>query len=841
MKSKFTNYIKGLLLFSILFSTNYSYGEYINPIKKIENSDSVKNTTTTQPIIKFCSHNNKDNAITSINALNSFSNDPYLRTISSSSSLANFSQRAYKISDYSISLRGIILDNSYPSNTSPSWIAILSQLNSTSNNISINQNILGGIAGTYQIDPAMFEKKLTSFSWTSSNHVYSNGFQIMHNSGILKNGWSYSLAGSHHWAQKGYVEGTALQQSSYFADVKKTFNEKHSLSLTVMGSPTERWLSEYTQLEAYELKDNNHYNPNWGMYNNNIHSSKTVKSHIPIGILMHNWNISERLSLNTAISYTTGKTSFSELEWYDFRNPNPTYYRNLPSYYKEGYPFTHLDSLWTNDSDYSQIDWDSFYQVNKKNMFTINDAEGIAGNDIQGYRSLYYISSHNTEIKNINLSSSLLYKISNSTNLEFGINIKQNKSQSYKSLESLLGGEYVLDISKLSWYFIEEPSNDINNPNNVIYEGDTFGYNYLANTNSYTSYTTTTIIKDKFNLNFAGSIGFQQMWREGFMKNASFIENSYGVSKKQNYINYRLSSSYKYKLSKKHDIALSVLILSQAPDFNDLFILPEVSNLISDTVNSNLYSANISYRIKTKSLKSIVSVYYTNIRNQTLKQEFYDDVRGLEGVSALSSLNEVRQAVELGISYKITKNFTLNTAGTYGYYYYNSRPNIATYNYFKNEIYIYDEIAYVQNFRVPNIPQTMLSAGLDLHTNNNWLCNVKLNYLDNIYSEFSFITRTESFTQGIILPNQEWENYLDQEKLNGGFTVDMSISKTWKLFNNTHSIQTSLLVSNVLNNQDIMLAGKEPVVFYQEHRKYVNSKYLFMYGRNIFLTISYRL
>jgi hypothetical protein len=49
---------------------------------------------------------------------------------------------------------------------------------------------------------------------------------ITHNSGLMDNGWAYSISGSRRWAQEGYFEGTDYGANSFFASVEKRINKK---------------------------------------------------------------------------------------------------------------------------------------------------------------------------------------------------------------------------------------------------------------------------------------------------------------------------------------------------------------------------------------------------------------------------------------------------------------------------------------------------------------------------------------------------------------------------------------------------------------------------------------
>ena len=79
----------------------------------------------------------------------------------------------------------------------------------------------------------------------------------------------------YRWANEGFVEGTFYNSFSYLLGFEKRFNDRHSLSFTTWGSPTERAQQGSSTEEAYWLANDHYYNPNWGY--------QTVKS------VMHVW------------------------------------------------------------------------------------------------------------------------------------------------------------------------------------------------------------------------------------------------------------------------------------------------------------------------------------------------------------------------------------------------------------------------------------------------------------------------------------------------------------------------------------------------------------------------
>ncbi|MDE5750529.1 MAG: carboxypeptidase-like regulatory domain-containing protein, partial [Duncaniella sp.] len=136
-----------------------------------------------------------------------------------------------------------------------------------------------------------------SVAYTNSNYMLRAMAQ--YSTGLSKQGWAFSVSAIGRYANEGVIEGTFYNSYGLFASLQKVFNARHSLNLTVFGAPTQRASNSATYLEAYELADNNLYNPNWGYQNGEKRSAKIVETFDPTAILNWVWKPARETSLNT--------------------------------------------------------------------------------------------------------------------------------------------------------------------------------------------------------------------------------------------------------------------------------------------------------------------------------------------------------------------------------------------------------------------------------------------------------------------------------------------------------------------------------------------------------------
>ena len=96
------------------------------------------------------------------------------------------------------------------------------------------------------------------------------------------------------------------------------------------------------------------YNPYWGIQNGSKRNSRVKSVEEPIFMFSHFYE-TEKTQLTTSIAYQTGKQGRSRLDYANAPNPNPNYWRYLPTI-----------------SEKSQIDWNNLYDANRNSIAEVN-------------------------------------------------------------------------------------------------------------------------------------------------------------------------------------------------------------------------------------------------------------------------------------------------------------------------------------------------------------------------------------------------------------------------------------------------------------------------------------
>ena len=379
----------------------------------------------------------------------------------------------------------------------------------------------GGIGGSSNIN-TITESYAAGFngSVAYTNAAYMFRAMALYSTGINRHGWGLTVGAIGRYSDEGVIPGTFYNSAGYFLSLEKQFNKKHSLTLTTFGAPTQRATNSATYLEAYELADNNLYNPNWGWQDGKKRSAKIVETFDPTAILNWIWKPKAGTSLNTGFAFRSVNYSTSALNWYNARDPRPDYYRYLPSYYADNKEaFDMYTDLW-HTSSFRQIDWDALYQANY-----LNNEANAANPDGTRKGSTYILENRHSNQLNFILSSVLNHRLTDNMSLQAGISANYTRAHYYKSIRDLLGGEFWLDIDQFSERdFPDNPEllqNDLNNPNRHVTDGDVFGYNYYINAIQAKAWIQNMINLPKWDINYGLELSYTQFQRDGKMRNGS--------------------------------------------------------------------------------------------------------------------------------------------------------------------------------------------------------------------------------------------------------------------------------------------------------------------------------
>ncbi|WP_353079030.1 TonB-dependent receptor [Flavobacterium sp.] len=660
----------------------------------------------------------------------------------------------------------------------------------------------GGILGTQEINTrASLYRKGTRISMAGTNTNYSWRSMVTHNSGLMDNGWAYSISGSRRWAQEGYFEGTDYGANSFFASVEKRINKKHSLNFTAIYAQNTRGKSSPNTDEVNNLKGIK-YNSYWGWQDGKKRNSRDKDVEEPILMLSHYWKISDKTTLNTNVAYQTGSIGNSRLDFQTANNPDPTYYKNLPSYFSNLGDIAGANAAQNYFLNNSQINWNAMYYANQNS--SVNTG-----------KSVYALYEDRTDDKQITANSILFSDLSDNVKLNAGASFKKLKSHNFQNMLDLLGGQYFSDVDP--FYSGDQTQSDLNNPNRQIKVGDEYGYNYNLNAVVADAFTQFKFTYKKVDFYLAQSFSRTQYQREGLYRNGIYANTSFGKGSKQIFENFGFKGGLTYKITGQHLFDFNGVYMTKAPNMRNTFANARINNNITPELNSEtIASLDASYVVRTPKFKARVTGFASRVQNATEISFFYaegigeDDNGDVDSFISelLTGIEKRNFGAEIGLEYQFTSTIKGTVAASYGQYLYGNNPNLkinddAQATLTNTQPVVDFGKAYLKNYRLPGMPQTAASLGLEYRDPNFWWVGANINYLADSYLDVSNITRTDNFSLnsiGISYPGATEaavRQALKQEKFANFNLLNLTGGKSWRI--DTTTIGFFASINNVLD------------------------------------------
>ena len=769
------------------------------------------------------------------------SKDVYENNTSYTFSIAYFKSRGYDNRYQNICINGFQFNSLVTGRATYSQWGGLNHVmrypeNITGLNVStFNFGDIGG-ASNYNTRASSYRKQIR-VGYSMTNRTYTNRIQFTYASGVLNKGWSVAASLSARFGNAlSYVDGVSYNGYSYFVALEKKFNTAHALNLTAFGAPTVRGMQGNSVDEAYDITGSHYYNPNWGWYQGKKRNARVRNVHEPVIQLTHYYTPDSKLNMTTTLTASFGRNSTTSLNWYDAQDPRPDYYRYLPSYQIQNgdTTSTYWDVLnqWQTNANVRQINWDRMYEVNQLAAY-------------QGKRAQYMIENRIYDHLLLGGSTNAIHTINENIKFVYGVDIRGIKQRNYKTIGDLLGGLYWLDVDKYSEGDFPDDANvqynDLDNKDKELHEGDVFGYDYDYHIMIQKAWAQLLFSYNKVDFNVGGSFGGTEFWRVGHMKNGRFQDDSQGRSLTKTFCEFALKGGITYKINGRNYLVLNGLYEGNAPSVLNSFVAPRIRNkYVDDLKTEKVGSVDFSYIMKYPVITLRLTGYFTQINDQTKLVSFYHD--GMQSMVnySMTGIDQRHFGVELGTEIKLGSMFALILAGNYGDYRYSDRANV-TINAengsdFEGDV---NRVVYWKNYHVAGSPQAAATIGLKFN-HKYWWVNINANYFDKIYCDINPERRT-TFARGTLdVTDPAYIAMASQTRLKGQFTLDASISKSWRIKNYTIGFNVS--VTNITNNKNLITTAWEQYRYdyttYNENK--FQNKYYYAFGTTFYAGLNFQ-
>ncbi len=698
----------------------------------------------------------------------------------------DFGQAFFRVRGYDAE-NGLVLINGLPMNKifngRPQWnnwggLNDVVRNQEFSNGLDPSDHSFGRLLGLTNIDtrPSLMRAG-TRLSSSASNRTYTDRFMATYNSGNNGNQLFYSISASRRSAKQGYIQGTLYDAYSVFGALEYQINSKNSLLLTSILSSNRRGRSSAVTEEVFQLAGRK-YNPYWGLQDGQIRNSRERRIAEPIFMFNHMLK-AKNIRISSGAAYQFGTTARSRLGYYNAPNPDPTYYRFLPSYYVNSPIGANFESARIAKEAFletPQLQWNTLYQ---SNMNTI--PVGMAS---------YLLYDDMTRDNQITLNTVANLKISKRFKLDAGTTYKKLDSNNYAIINDLLGAEYHEDKDAFS-----DTRNDVNG-DLLKYKGDTFNYSYMLEASDWNAFVQLRYNYKSWDSFLSLQYGKTEYQREGLFLNERFL-GSIGQSEKVFFTPMGVKGGLTYKVNGRHWMSVNGVYLKKAPTLQNSFVNPRESNqVVPNLQHETNSSVDFNYFIRLPKVMGRLTGFYSRFQNTTDINFFFVDAGvGSDFVQeVVTDLDKLHMGVELGLEYQISPSVKLSAVTAIGKYLYASDPFVSiNFDTAGAEEDVLDErgfidlgIAEIKDYKLAQGPQKAYAFGIEYRDPKYWWVGMTANYLGNNYSNISTITRTQSFyldpETGSPFPEATEENVmklLRQDPLDNFYLLNLVGGKSW--------------------------------------------------------------
>ncbi len=684
--------------------------------------------------------------------------------------------------------------------------------------MAANDYTFGDIAGTNNIIMrASKYRQGGRISYAAASRTYQGRIMGSYSSGLLKDGWAYSVLLSRRFGNQGYIEGTLYDANSFFASVEKKINDKHSINFTSVYAQNRRGRATSVTQEVFDLKGRQ-YNPFWGELDGEIRNSRVREIDEPIIMLNHFWDISSKVRLNTNVAYQFGEIANTRIDNGGTRvftdpngadrffgggiNPNPNFWRNLPSFFLQNPDPTSFDferaflarEEFVNNG---QVDWHRFYEDNA----TVR---------AQGGNAIYAVLADVVEDKQLTINSILDADLADNIRLNASVNYRRLNSQNYARLEDLLGGTGYLDVD----FFADENDNaieeevttnlaqsDLRNPNRIVGEGDRYKYNYDIDAEVASAFAQLQFKYNKVDFYLGGNVSSTTYQRNGLYENGFFPgggnEGSFGKGEKLDFTNYGIKGGFTYKITGKHLVDVNASMFNRAPNIRNSYSNARQTNApVIGLESEDIQSFDLSYIYRSPTIRARLTAFYSGFQNGTdIGFYFTQDLSGIGADNPTAFVQEVTTNIErrnigaeLGIEAQITPTIKLKGAASIGQFTFQNNPNLyLTSVDFDGPLTFGDGTTNLKDYHVSNGPERAYQIGFEYRDPDFWNIGITSNFFSNAYIDVSNLARSANFStdfDGNTFSDydpDEARDILRQEQFDDYMLVNIVGGKSWRL------------------------------------------------------------
>ena len=646
------------------------------------------------------------------------------------------------------------------------------------------------------------------------------------------------LAGRARWGMDRTFDGAFVENYALNGSFSRSLNKYNELTVSAMATYSERGLKSCATEESFALVKHIYgskfygYNPTVGLQNGKTRNAATSLNKALLLNVKHKFvSESGASQVSTSLTALHNKMGYSTLARFDSDNPYPDYYAYLPSH-NQGENAQQIAELWQTDKSISQLDWNNLYQINYAN----GSADGV--------RSKHIVEQRVTSHKSLRANISAIHQFSKRLSVELFADVGLDRSDYYKVVDDLLGGDYWLDIDLVDdVYYGDMVQNNLPTPNRRVKEGDAFGYNYLVN-----SAVVTTGLFARYQyggVRLAAQYSRSKSWvsRYGRYEKETFPGAlSVGRSEWRSFDAESFSMSADYVNHNGLKFLLKLASESKIPTYREIFIAPKNQNRFVDSPRSARFtSAEIGLAANRHWGTFRVTAFSNRAKSVNYIVNQYDVITTRYSQFVTNNLSTRSYGVEVEAVVEIAPQIEFAGFFSSGRYQYDSNPIFTQYDDRDGKVLNENIIAHISGRPVHYAPKHLLMGAVRWQAYRGLWADATISYTSPRSAKLDILRRTDRI---ITLTDKldVRERLLTHTNLNEVCTIDLSVGKRFNVRN--HSLTLTIGVNN-LTDCRIERYGYEQYHLtkvgsgYNRYYDAAEIKKCYDYGRNINFSVSY--
>lgn len=602
-----------------------------------------------------------------------------------------------------------------------------------------------------------------------------------YNTGPLKNGWAFSVAGSFKKGN-GSVNYTPYQGFFWYGKIDKKIGN-HTISLSAYGAPQEHAQRSYklpvaVMDSAYAIDLGVKLNYEEGM-------TDEEKAEVDINREKADEGLGRGVMFNQHAGYLTRYADNPNAKE-ELINERVNMYHKPQFTLKDSWSVNDdifisnilyasigngggvraASSSWTEPNEYGLIDFQAVYDSNR-GMFA-KDSEGNYATSNGYLRRL--VNSHRW----FGLLSTTSYDYQNYS-FSGGIDARYYKGIHYQEVYDMLGADYV-----------RRPSEEMlpNETNNKLYVGDITNFHNdgivkWGGLFFQTEYKTDNLAAF---INLTGALSSYQRIdyfagiADGKEKEESSIERFPG---------YTAKGGANYNINDDMNAFVNLGYLNKAPRFNNVFDYD--NKLFRDIANEKVKAFELGYSYHSPIISANLNAYYTTWENRPVDFASKILIDGEEYSVNINGMDALHKGVELDFAVDITNELKFQGVVSLGDWKWNSSDTARIYD--NNQNLLTTRFFDAKGVHVGNSAQTQFMAELRWEPIKYLYFKPRVTYFDNYYAQFDPVNLPK--------PQDSW-------MIPSYALVDFHSGYSYKIKNYIVSLRLNVL--NVLNTRYIATA-----------------------------------